>query len=219
MKTLAKEHQYLQLVRSGPDWTVQFTKGSWRKIGAESFVSENYFDLAGMTMDDKTLFFEAAGVQTVLAPLANNVGTGDSAIIMDIMCTRQITDAQLIATLLYGNMAGNQGVSGSQGPLSFDETVYARTQMFVRHVDTAAWGYLTLTDENFFGSMEPTASDRIYSYRLVFLSALTGATNTTEVTIAPARHLLKSTAREESDHKYMMRLMRSYQLQQSPDVD
>ena len=219
MKTLAKEHQYLQLVRSGSDWTVQFTKGSWRKIGAESFVSENYFDLAGMTMEDKTLFFEAAGVQTVLAPLANNVGTGDSAIIMDIMCTRQITDAQLIATLLYGNMAGNQGVSGSQGPLSFEETVYARTQMFVRHVDTAAWGYLTLTDENFFGSMEPTASDRIYSYRLVFLSALTGGTNTTEVTIAPARHLLKSTAREESDHKYMMRLMRSYQLQQSYDED
>jgi len=219
MKTLAKEHQYLQLVRSGPDWTVQFTKGSWRKIGAESFVSENYFDLAGMTMEDKTLFFEAAGVQTVLSPLANNVGTGDSAIIMDIMCTRQITDAQLIATLLYGNMAGNQGVSGSQGPLSFEETVYARTQMFVRHVDTAAWGYLTMTDENFFGSMEPTASDRIYSYRLVFLSALTGGTNTTEVTIAPARHLLKSTAREESDHKYMMRLMRSYQLQQSYDED
>ena len=219
MKTLAKEHQYLQLVRSGPDWTVQFTKGSWRKIGAESFVSETYFDLAGMAIDDKTLFFEAAGVQTVLSPLANNVGTGDSAIIMDIMCTRQITDAQLIATLLYGNMAGNQGVSGSQGPLSFEETVYARTQMFVRHVDTAAWGYLTMTDENFFGSMQPTASDRIYSYRLVFLSALTGGTNTTEVTIAPARHLLKSTAREESEHKYMMRLMRSYQLQQSYDED
>lgn len=219
MKTLAKEHQYLQLVRSGPDWSVQFTKGSWRKIGAESFVSENYFDLAGMTMEDKTLFFEAAGVQSVLAPLANNTGTGDSAIIMDIMCTRQITDSQLIATLIYGNMAGNQGVTGSQGPLSFEETVYARTQMFVRHVDTAAWGYLTLTDENFFGSMEPTASDRIYSYRLVFLSALTGATNTTEVTIAPARHLLKSAAREESDHKYMMRLMRSYQLQQSHDED
>ena len=219
MKTLAKEHQYLQLVRSGPDWSVQFTKGSWRKIGVESFVSENYFDLAGMTMEDKTLFFEAAGVQSVLAPLANNTGTGDSAIIMDIMCTRQITDSQLIATLIYGNMAGNQGVTGSQGPLSFEETVYARTQMFVRHVDTAAWGYLTLTDENFFGSMEPTASDRIYSYRLVFLSALTGATNTTEVTIAPARHLLKSAAREESDHKYMMRLMRSYQLQQSHDED
>lgn len=219
MKTLAKEHQYLQLVRSGPDWTVQFTKGSWRKIGAESFVSENYFDLAGMTMEDKTLFFEAAGVQSVLAPLANNTGTGDSAIIMDIMSTRQITDAQLIGTLLYGNMAGNQGVAGSQGPLSFEETVYARTQMFVRHIDTAAWGYLTLTDENFFGSMEPTASDRIYSYRLVFLSALTGATNTTEVTIAPARHLLKSTAREESDHQYMMRLLRSYQLQQSHDED
>jgi hypothetical protein len=171
-----------------------------------------------MAIDDKTIFFEAAGVQTVLAPLANNNGAGDSCVIMDLMSTRPLDDGQILLTATFGNFAGN-GNSSGQGPLSFEETIYARTQMFVRHVDTSAWGYITMTDENFFGSMEPTASDRIYSYRLIIPSALTGGTNMTELTVYPARHLLKSMAKEEPDFQYMMRLMKSYQLQQSPDVD
>ena len=114
--------------------------------------------------------------------------------------------------------AGNYSIDG-QGPLSFEETVYARTQMYVRHIDTSAWGYITLTDENFFGSMEPTASDRIYSYRLVLPSQGTDAGDMTQLTVYPARHLLKATAKEEQTYQYLMRLMKSYQLQQSPDVD
>jgi len=66
------------------------------------------------------------------------------------------------------------------------------------------------------GSMMPTASDRIYSYRIVVFAA--SATETV-LTITNARHLLKAVAKEEPDHEYMMRLLRSYQLQQEPDVD
>lgn len=218
MKTLAKEHQFLSVERVGPEWGDIATLGSWRKIGINSFLSSTYFDLAGMAMDDKTLFFEAAGVQTTLSPLANNTGAGDSCIIMDLMSTRPLTDQQILLTFSYGNFAGNIAIDG-QGPLSFEETVYARTQMFVRHVDTSAWGYITLTDENFFGSMEPTASDRIYSYRLVVPSQGTDPNDMDQLTVYPARHLLKSTSKEEPTYQYLMRLMKSYQLQQEPDVD
>jgi len=218
VKTLAKEHQFLSILRTGPEWGSIASTGEWRKLGPNSFLSSTYFDLAGLAMDDKTLFFEAAGVQTVLAPLANNSGAGDSCVIMDLMSSRPLTDQQVILTSQYGNFAGNIAIDG-QGPLSFEETVYARTQMFVRHVDTSAWGYITLTDENFFGSMEPTASDRIYSYRLVLVSQGTDPNDMDQLTIYPARHLLKSTSKEEPTHQYLMRLMKSYQLQQSPDVD
>jgi len=218
VKTLAKEHQFLALTRSGPEWTASSSTGYWKKLGTNTFLSSTYFDLAGMAIEDKTIFFEAAGIQTVLAPLANNSGTGDSCLIMDLMTTRPLTDSQIIATVSFGNFAGNATTDG-QGPLSFEETVYARTQMFVRHVDTSAWGYITMTDENFFGSMEPTASDRVYSYRLVIPSQGTAGTDMDQLTIYPARHLLRSTAKEEPDFQYIMRLMKSYQLQQSPDVD
>jgi hypothetical protein len=171
-----------------------------------------------MAIDDKTLFFEAAGVQTTLAPLASGTGPGDSCLVMDVMCTRPLTDQQILGTLAYGNFAGNYSIDG-QGPLSFEETVYARTQMYVRHIDTSAWGYITLTDENFFGSMEPTASDRIYSYRLVVASQGDDPGDMDQLTVYPARHLLKSAAKEEPTYQYIMRLMKSYQLQQEPDVD
>ncbi len=218
MKTLAKEHQIAVLTRTGPEWTVDSSFGYWKKIAPNAFLSSTYFDLAGMAMDEKTLFFEAAGVQSVLAPLANNTGAGDSCIILDLMSTRQLTDAQVLLTLSYGNFAGN-ATSDGQGPLSFEETIYARTQMFVRHVDTTAWGYITMTDENFFGSMEPTASDRIYSYRLILASQGEAVGDMDQLFVYPARHLLRSTAKEEADFVYMMRLMKSYQLQQEPDVD
>ena len=184
-KVLAKEHQFLALVRADPNapiWSVAAQQGNWRALNDSFFCSSTYFDLAGMAMDEKTIFFEATGVQTILAPLANRTGAGDSCLIMDLMSTRPLTDNQIITTIGFGNFAGNATVDG-QGPLSFEETVYARTQMFVRHVDTSAWGYITITDENFFGSMEPTASDRIYSYRVVVPSNLTTSTSMTELTI------------------------------------
>lgn len=218
MKIIAKEHQLLSIQRTGPSWNDISTLGYWRSLGPNSFLSSTYFDLAGLAIDDKTLFFEQAGVQTTLAPLANNTGAGDSCLIMDLMTTRPLTDAQLVSTISYGNFAGNFAIDG-QGPLSFEETVYARTQMFVRHIDTSAWGYITLTDENYFGSMEPTASDRIYSYRLVLASQGTDPGDMDALTIYPARHLLKAVAKEEPTYQYIMRLMKSYQLQQTPDVD
>ena len=221
MKMLTKEHQALRLARTGRDWAIDpsSTKGSWNFVDRTNFVSSQYIDLAGMSMEEKTIFFEAATVQTVGIPSANNTRVGDSVTIMDLMSSRKINDLQAVITLIYGNFAGNVNDGSGQGPLSFDETIYARVQNYVRHVDTAAWGLLTLTGENFFGSMEPTASDRIYSYRVVSVSNDQDPTATDNIFIYPARHLLQVKAKEEPDHEYMMRLLRSYQLQQEPDVD
>ena len=223
MKVIKKEHQALSLGRAGgsPVWAINPSSigGSWRAIGPSSFVSSQYIDLAGMSMEEKTLFFEAATVQTVGIPSANNIRVGDAVVIMDLMSSRKINDLQAGLTIIYGNFAGNVNDGSGQGPLTFDETIYARVQNYVRHVDTAAWGLLTLTGENFFGSMSPTASDRIYSYRVVSVSNDTSGTATDNIFIYPARHLLQVKAKEEPDHEYMMRLLRSYQLQQEPDVD
>ena len=221
MKTLAKEHQNLSLSRAGPIWTINAasTKGSWNAVDDTNFVSSQYIDLAGMSMEEKTLFFEAATVQTVGVPSANNTRVGDAVTIMDLMSSREITDLQAVLTLVYGNFAGNVNDGTGQGPLSFDETIYARVRNYVRHVDTAAWGLLQLTAENFFGSMEPTASDRIYSYRVVSVSNDVDPSATDNIFIYPARHLVQVKAEQEPDHEYIMRLLRSYQLQQEPDVD
>ena len=221
MKTLAKEHQALTLNRAGPVWTIDSssTLGSWSAVNDTTFVSSQYIDLAGMSMEEKTLFFEAATVQTVGVPSATNTRVGDSVAVMDLMSSREITNLQAALTMVYGNFAGNVNDGTGQGPLSFNETIYARVRNYVRHVDTASWGLLQLTAENFFGSMEPTASDRIYSYRVVAVSNDVDPTATDRIYVYPARHLVQVKAKQEPDHEYMMRLLRSYQLQQEPDVD
>ena len=212
MKTLTKEHGVLSISQvGGGAWglTPGVTSDGWRIFGTGIFISDNYFDLAGMAIDDKTLFFEAAGVQEVLTPSLFNAQPGDAMIIMDIMTTSPLTDTELSFFALYGNTAANSRVS-------FENTIYGRVNQWVQHIDTATWSGMTLTSSNQLGSMMPTASDRIYSYRVIVPGTPTVGDR---LDLTPSRHILRARAKEEPTHEYIMRLLRSYQLQQEPDVD
>ena len=195
MKTLTKEHGFLSINRAGADWDMDPSlSNGWEAVGS-TFVSSTYFDLAGMSMEEKTLFFQAAGTQEILNPQLFNVGVGDAVTLVDI---------------IYGNF------SGSPTNLGFDETIFARVQAFSIHVDTGTYAGATLNSDNQLGSMKPTASDRVYSYRAL----IPGTPMTADrIDLTGCRHILQAMAKEESDHEYMMRLLRSYQLQQEPDVD
>lgn len=212
MKTLAQEHSLGLFTQASPGvWNLApaNSTGYWEKVGDAIFVSSTYFDLAGMSMEEKTLFFEAAGTQTALAPQGTVAAVaGDSLIIGDLMTTSPLTPVEASQAALFGNFP--------PAPVSFQETVYGRIDQWVVHLDTGTWGSYTLTNSEQIGSMMPTASDRVYSYRVVVMGT---SPTETSITISAARHILKAMAKEEPDYEYMMRLLRSYQLQQEPDVD
>jgi hypothetical protein len=218
VKTLAKEHLFLVVDRAGtpesPVWSVNSLSLGWRLLnpGAPSgyFVSETFFDLAGMSQREKTLFFEGATVQEILNPTVFTGGPGDNLVIVDLMCTKSLTDTELLSFPVGGNFA-SPGAT-----LTFEETVYARINQFVIDLDTAAWGSMVQVNSNQIGSLKATASDRIYSYRIIVAgSPFTG----TRFDITSARHLLQATAKEEADFQYLMRLRRSYELAQNHDED
>ncbi len=213
MKTLAKEHGIALFNQASPGvWNLapSVSTGYWEKVGDSTFVSSTYFDLAGMSMEEKTLFFEAAGTQSVVPPAGTAAAVaGDALVMLDLMSSSPLTPGEVIQATVFGNFPPT--------PLSFQETVYGRIDSWVVHIDTGTWGSYTLTNSEQIGSMMPTASDRVYSYRAIVLSPV--APTETTITIAAARHILKAVAKEEPDHEYMMRLLRSYQLQQEPDVD
>jgi len=214
MKLLAKEHQGVQLALSGANWTITAGSsfGGWREyLTSNVFISDNYFDLAGIAMDDKTLFFESAGVQIIKEPMVTaNPTPGDELLVTDIMSTTSLTDAELIAVSAYGNLAGNT----SPG-LTWAETVYARNQTWSITQDQGPLGSMRLYNEHFFGSMQPTASDRIYSYRVI----APVAQGMTGMFISGARHMLSAEPKTEEEYVYLMRLKRAYELQQSYDED
>ena len=218
MKTLAKEHPFGVFQKDLPanpdDWILGLSPG-WRQPTAATgfFVSDTYFDLAGLTLDEKTLFFEAAASTTMFNPLTTASAAGDGVQIINLMTSIPLTDAELSRFFLVGNFA--DGFGGIEG-ISYDETIYARCQEYTTDLDTEAWGKMMLVSDNQIGSLEPTASDRIYSYKCVSIKS--GAAMTGLQTY-PTRHLLRAKATEEPEYQYLMRLMRSYQLQNQPDRD
>ena len=213
MKTLAKEHNFLQMDGVENTWNVVPASSSgWRQFGGQVGISSTYFDLAGMSMKEKTLFFEASGVQTTSPPATDQGGAaGDSVVILDVMTSTPLTDNELAVFLSLGNFSGSS--------ITWSETIYARQQLWARTLNEAGLSYMVLLNEEQCGSMSPTASDRVYSYRLVVPGGVIGGPGATSIFVYPARHILRAEAKEEPDHEYIMRLLRSYELQQEPDVD
>ena len=212
MKTLTKSFYTLEVGKAGPVFTIDEGNG-WRQYapGSGAFISDTYFDLAGMSIDDKTLFFEGAAVQEVQNPVAVTGAAGDLLQVADIMSAIPLSDDQVVTFLTYGNIQG-EGI----GFGTFDQTIYARHRVYAIDVDFAGSNYFNLLSSNQLGSLGPTASDRVYCYRVVLMGANNAATT---MFVYPARYLLRAQSKEESEYQYLMRLKRSYDLQNEPDRD
>ena len=211
MKTLTKEHQACVAVQDAPDvYSLGIGSDGWRALAPRVFVSDNYFDLAGMSQREKTLFFEAATVQEMFNPEHTGGVAGDDVVVYDIMTSEPMTDAELLSFAAAGNFAS------SNAGLGYQETIYGRIRHYIIDLDTAAWGSFILASDNQIGSLESTASDRIYTYRIL---NITGGTSATQINLYYARYIIRADAREEPDFQYLMRLRRSFELAQNHDED
>ena len=210
MKTLAKEFGQLVVNKAGDLFTLaaNVSDGGWEQTvpNGPIFINRTYFDLAGMAIDEQTLFFEGAAVQDVLPPSTLPTTAGKQAFVVDIMSNKQLTNAEATATIL----AGNTGTSN----LTFDQTIYMRLRFFNTDLDNQAGSYMIPIGDNQLGSLSPTASDRVYCTRVVLFGGADG-----KYDIYPCRYILRAMAKEEPKYQYLMRLKRSYDLQQRFDRD
>lgn len=217
MKLMTKEHGYLIISLGNPNtYLISDSASNWVQPYANQgvFQSATYFDLAGLSMREKTLFFQSATVQQLGNPTIVSGAAGDGALIFDIMTSSPMTADKLTGFNNNGNFAGI--TTAVTSGLTFDQTIYARRREYVVSVDLAASGSMQLVSDDQLGSMNPTASDRVYSYRMVIV-ALAGTNK--DVTVLGSRHILSASAIEEPEFEYLMRLKRSYDLQQSYDED
>jgi len=207
MKTLTKEIGAIGVTLVGGLGTITDQDGGWKQIpGANQYYNETYFDLAGMSIDEKTLFFTGAATQNANPPTSNPALPGNRVNILDIMVTKPLTETELTFVAIRANMSGTV--------LTFDQTVYMRNRYFNTDLDNqAATIMIPIFDEQL-GSLEPTASDRIYVYRVISIVGGDGVYNN-----YPVRFILRAEAKEEPEYEYLMRLKRSYELQQRPDRD
>lgn len=211
MKTMTKEFAQLGVQKTGAIYQILTNDGNWRELpgSAGLYIASTYFDLGGLTIDDKTLFFQGATTQELKNPTFFPATAGNTLQVADIMSTVPLTDTEAG----FYPFGGNFAVSNSS-EITFDQTVYARIRVFNMDLDNQAGGFAIVLSDTQTGSLEATASDRIYCYRVVqYIGA------DTRFDIFPARYIIRADSKEEPEYEYLMRLKRSYELQQRPDRD
>jgi len=217
MKTLAQYHDAL-FATIDPEGNVtidpNLLSSGWSQPVPGMLVSQNYFDLAGMSQDDKTMFIEGMAVQEGAFPAIDGAA-GDNYILVDIMTSIPIDVAK-------NQFVGNVTVRGLGFPgaqLNFEHVLYQRYRRFGLDLDVGQRVAMMMNDAQS-GSNSPTASDRIYCYRVVLPDLSQPAPATlASINVPPARYLIQAEAKEEPTYQHMMRLKRSYDLQQAPDRD
>lgn len=212
MRTLKKEFPQLTAVKAAGAFTTA-GDGGWTQSAHFDYLyyNEQYIDLNGVAMNEETVMVDAASVQRGTYHYILPATAGDRIYVWDIMTTIPVDmSLQSVQEDVFQLGLGMLGTT-----LNYEHVLYNRMQVFSYDVDFAN-GTAIKVDEAQSGSLEPTASDRIYCYRVV--SFTTTGPDSGGV-IAPVRYVLNVGLKEEPTYQYMMRLKRSYDLQQSPDVD
>lgn len=212
MRTLKKEFPQLTAVKAGGAFA-RPVEGGWEQSAHFDYLyyNEQYIDLKGVAMDSETVMVDAASVQRGTYHYILPAAAGDRIYVWDIMTTIPVDmSLQSVQEDVFQLGLGMLGTT-----LNYEHVLYNRMQVFSYDVDFAN-GTALKVDEAQSGSLEPTASDRIYCYRVV---SFTTAGDMSGGVIAPVRYVLNVGLKEEPTYQYMMRLKRSYDLQQSADED
>ena len=210
VKQLKTAFSRLFATKATGTWTITSGSTGWRNLDpvAGVFVCDSYIDLAGLSLEQETVFFDAGMVQQSNLDSLTVAGAGEGILIIDLMTSIPLSDNDLLV-----GAAPGIGFPGSR--INFEHVIFARSNFLRADLDMAQLALVPLRSFQY-GSMNATASDRIYCYRMVFVDLAAPAGT---LFISNARHLLIANPTKEPEYQYIMRLKKSYDLQQSSDVD
>jgi len=197
-------------------------------VNKQYWFNEMKLDLSGYTMDDLTVYFRNSFEQRASATTVNWQVDDPSNPLIPF-------DATFLETVILSSVPMSQenlisvAVSGPVGATNVNFGNFNRTQII--HGTNTWWGIDTsfgsdvlttrgaalcrMVQTQDFSSLEPTAAENIYCYRIVYLSESYNRTSERglDFVFVPAiRVLLNCMIDKEADLEYMMRLKRSYEL-------
>jgi len=193
------------------DWNVRIAP-NWTKVSGNTFLSEETLDIAGLSMQELTLFFGSQGLQrssayhTSITPLPIGGGrVSDIFIVSDV----PLQDVGAFGTPSVGtSMEAGFNVSPDEAL----NTKFARGSIIVQSTNTP--GVMIEADTWNFGSNDPTAADSLYLYRWIGLITSGIPQNLDTITIPSLRYIATGIATKEPDLIHINRLRLSYEQQQ-----
>ena len=219
-RILNAEHPPFAVFYSGGA-PIQYVTG-FREINSQVFVHETTIDLGGYTRDDLTVYFrnsfEQVGSNDII--FWNSYDPSIDAVTeVNLVSSVPFTDEQLELALSYqpgftifkfpgldfGNFDRSHIIHGTY-KLYFANSIIGSSAFGSTGLAT-----LTALADNNFSSLEPTAADTLYCYR-IFGIPRANQTDVTQISMPPKRILMSITTEAEPELSYMMRLKRSYEL-------
>ena len=200
--------------RTASRWNVSTGVTGWIDIAAGVFVTQQDIDLSGYAMARKTFYpyssFEQRGGFTsgqFDGTLTSQPYAGDVTIISSV----PLNNTDLLTAL--ANAPGFTNFSGLNS--SFERSNIIHGEMKLYTIDSAMAlpggnNTLKLLGREVFSSLEPTAADKLYGYRIIGVFAVNG--EGTSAVFPATRVLLPGNISSEPELEYMMRLKRSYEL-------
>lgn len=211
MKVLSKPFSNTTASLSGGSWTLTGDQNPEALLNTPNVVTwyqSTYFDLAGMSHEDKTLFFKAVQLQRGFTPEFTSGATADSLMEQVLLVTSPIAETDLLAAFV-----------DPIGQLDFQEIVYCESRVYSKTVDEGALTFPVLIHNNIVSGARASATDRIYCYRIMSVTPATAGAGVDNVTVTAVQMIIGADAKEEPEYQYIMRLKRSYDLQNEPDRD
>jgi hypothetical protein len=194
--------------------------------GTRLWVAESKLDLSGYVQSDLTVgfrrSFEQKGGSEFIEWAAAYNGSTDYVVETVIISSVPFNDDQLIASVVGSPGFTNYTLSGLDwGNFNREHIIHGSYKIYYANsvVGSGAFtstGTATMVPviDNIFSSLEPTAADCLYCYRVMY-APLAGRSNEEgiqAVTLPPMRVILDAFTVEEPTLEYMMRLKRSYEL-------
>jgi len=171
----------------------------------------NAIDLGGLELEKETFFPVGSAIQDPM--IYSNHSSLEPALHVFDLITDKLIDPLLAVQMVYGvsKLSGsNYGMLGD----GTDATtiVMGSYRCMTGNTNLTLPSMMRTEKVSSFSSGEPTAASRLYCYRIIVpLIDSTG----TEIGIPAARFYLTGVRDEEPDLEYMMRLKRSYELDQT----
>lgn len=188
-----------------PSW------GEWNDNG-DLFIHESQIDITGLTTIKDMTFYPLSG--DVQRP-ATSMGLTESFVSEFILVCNapvEFTPSAMTDLNMWNHLPGQFAIANSFQNIMWGKGwVWTRNQNLIQNFGVAV-------NTTLCGSGEPSNGDKLYVYRIARLHQPSGAEGT-YVELPACRLLLSGQVREEPDFEQIMRMRRTYELQQTYDED
>jgi len=180
----------------------------WLNIGNVMYW-QGSIDLSGYAMERKTFYPVTAFTQEAQAYVSFG-GSGQSIVYLVSSIPTDVND--LLTQFVYASAPGF--IQPSAAGVSQDDwtsTLFGQYDLNLINTTLPALGLCQPIMTRQFGSLSPTAADKLYVTKVVIPTTIAGAVGDS-LSIPSSRIVIPGTIREEPKLEYMMRLKRSYEL-------